>query len=156
MSYSNNTSTEDQIVSENGHTLPVFSLVNTIGNVSYFVTTASPEGIITADIGDWAADISNGAFYIKKTTSGTSTSWYNFTSSSSSGATKYYVQQVLTSGNNTITHNLALVTPKALHIEVRDDTTGQLMTTTALSHATNSVVLNVVTTTGTVNITIIG
>lgn len=403
MSYSNNTSTEDQIVSENGQTLPVFSLVNTIGNVSYFVTTASPEGVITADIGDLAVDISNGAFYIKKTTSGTNTSWYNFTSSSSSGwsltgnagttagtnfmgttdgqdvvikrasiesgrisdslqstsfgilslalntairntaigynalpvnisgnsntavgrsalatntangntavgsnalttnstgtdniaigksafqmndtgssntiigtstgndlasgdyntiiganvsglnstdssqviisegqgnirfwaksdgstavgtgtlaspttgagfdvqgtagglrhprlttaqrtalanlsgnvvydttlsslyvnngatwsavgggTSKYYVQQVLTSGNNTITHNLALATPKALHIEVRDDTTGQLITTTALSHATNSVVLNVVTTTGTANITIIG
>lgn len=65
MSYSNNTSIEDQIVSENGQSEPVFSLVNVIGSVSYFVVSGSPEGIITAKIGDIATDTLTGVQYIK-------------------------------------------------------------------------------------------
>jgi len=69
---------------------------------------------------------------------------------------KYYEQKFLSAGNNIITHNLNLLTPKAYHLELRDDQTGAQVFARITNEQANSLIINVVSNTATVNITIIG
>lgn len=68
MSRLNSTSTEEQIVSENGQTSAIVKLVNTAGSSSTFVVTATPEGVVTGSIGDVALDSVTGNAYIQTAT----------------------------------------------------------------------------------------
>jgi hypothetical protein len=71
---------------------------------------------------------------------------------------KFYVQQALVAGNNTITHNLNLAVPKAAQIMVRHATTGEtiLGRVTPASMTSNALVFNVVTPVTLVDIIILG
>lgn len=73
-----------------------------------------------------------------------------------SGASKFYVQQALSVGSNTITHNLNLTTPKALSLEIRNDADGTLQVVPITGYTTNSITVNITTAITLANITIIG
>lgn len=72
------------------------------------------------------------------------------------GTLKYYVQQTLAAGNNTITHSLALAQPEAINVMIRDVATGQLVEVPVTTYATNSIIVNAVSAVANANITIIG
>ena len=69
---------------------------------------------------------------------------------------KFYVQGALTNGENLITHNLGLTTPKAYHLQMTDEQTGAQVFARVIEEAENSLKIVTVATTATVNITIIG
>jgi hypothetical protein len=71
---------------------------------------------------------------------------------------KFYVQQALTAGNNTITHNLALGTPKAVQVTVIEDVSGETVIPkiAGATMLTNSLVINVVAAVPLANITVVG
>ncbi len=72
------------------------------------------------------------------------------------GLKKFYVQGALTNGENLITHNLGLTTPKAYHLQMTDEQTGAQVFARVKEEAENSLKIVTVSTTATVNITIIG
>lgn len=78
MSYIRSTDTSEEVVSETGVTGPILKLTNTVADKQFFVTTATPEGAITANIGDSATDTVNGVEYLKVTGTGTNTGWSAF------------------------------------------------------------------------------
>jgi hypothetical protein len=71
---------------------------------------------------------------------------------------KFYVQQALTAGNNTITHNLNLAVPKAVNVQVIEDVSGETVIPKIVGATmlANSIVLNVISAVPLANITIIG
>ncbi len=69
---------------------------------------------------------------------------------------KYRIVQNLVAGNNTITHNLALLTPFATVVEVRDNLTGALIATRVITELTNTLIINVTAPVINATITIIG
>lgn len=71
---------------------------------------------------------------------------------------KFYVQQVLAAGNNTITHNLNLTTPKSLDIIITEDVSGEFVfgKMVGATMLTNSVVYNVIAAVPLSNITVLG
>lgn len=72
------------------------------------------------------------------------------------GATKKFrVVQALVLGNNTITHNLNLAATPVI-VEVRDNTTGTLLTSRVITENTNSTVIDVGAAVASARITIIG
>lgn len=73
-----------------------------------------------------------------------------------SGLKKFYIQTPLTNGENIITHNLDLTTPKAYHLQMTDEQTGAQVFARVKEEAENSLKIVTVSTTATVNITIIG
>ena len=73
-----------------------------------------------------------------------------------SGLKMFYFQGALTNGENLITHNLGLTTPKAYHLQMTDEQTGAQVFARVKDEFENSLKIVTVSTTATVNITIIG
>ena len=69
---------------------------------------------------------------------------------------KAFIQQALTVGSNTITHNLNLAQPKAIQLEIRDDSTGTLQVTSITAYTANSLTVNITSAITLANIVIIG
>jgi hypothetical protein len=69
---------------------------------------------------------------------------------------KFRVVQNLSAGNNVITHNLALASPFATIVEVRDNSTGSIINHRVISETTNTVTINIPIATTNSRITIIG
>jgi hypothetical protein len=85
--------------------------------------------------------------------------WKRYTTPVITSATalkKFRVVQPLVVGANTITDNLGLVAPFARTVEIRDDTTGELIATRVITEATNTFVTNVTAPVASARITIIG
>lgn len=75
MTYLRSTDSVEEIVSEVGVTGAILKLTNTAVDQQFFVTNATPEAAITANIGDIATDTVGGVQYIKATGTATNTGW---------------------------------------------------------------------------------
>jgi len=64
--------------SNKANTSPVFEAENDDGDFQVFVSSASPENVITGDIGDWCTEITNGVVYLKTSDAGSNTGWSAF------------------------------------------------------------------------------
>ena len=74
---------------------------------------------------------------------------------SSGNVNKFYSQQTLPLGLNTITHNLNLTIPKALTLEIRNDINGSIQIVSITAYTTNSITISITTPITLANITII-
>ena len=68
-------STALHVDSNAANTTAIFTVENTAGDFQVFVTTADPESAITASIGDFAIDPSNGNIWIKHEGAASNTGW---------------------------------------------------------------------------------
>jgi hypothetical protein len=58
-----------------GATTSLMILSNMVGDAAFYVVSGSPEGSVTASIGDVASDVTGGRLYVKQSGIGTSTGW---------------------------------------------------------------------------------
>jgi hypothetical protein len=120
-------------------------------------TSADTTLLVVQNIGTVAITVAGTIIPIGKYTMFTwnGTTWV---SNSDTSPSKFYVSQALIVGNNTITHNLNLATPKAVTVSIIEDATGQVVITKipGVTMLTNSLVINSVTAVGVCNITIVG
>jgi len=72
------------------------------------------------------------------------------------GVRKFYIQQALAAGANVINHNLALATPEAVTVQVRNNLTGDEVALPITSYAANTLTLTALAPVATVDITVIG
>jgi hypothetical protein len=120
-------------------------------------TTTDMQIIYIQNIGTVAITVGGSVIpaskYIAFTWNGTA-----WVAASDTSPAKFYVQQALIAGNNTITHNLNLVTPKAIEISIIEDVSGETVIVKAVGATmlTNSVVLNALAAVPLSNITIVG
>lgn len=121
------------------------------------VTTDNPI-IFISNVG--TVNLQVGGSILKPNTS-SSFQWSSVNSTWNTGDTegikKFYVQQTLVAGVNTITHNLNLITPfKDLQLTVRDDATGQTVDVNITSYTANTIVLSPLSAVALANIVVIG
>lgn len=135
-----------------GNTSPITRYANTNGDANEFIGNGSPEGVVTGSRGDVYRRLDGTGQIYQKTTDAVNTGWVDL---SSTTPTKYYVQQALAAGVNTITHNLSLATPKALIYNINDDATGQAISVSFSNYTANSVDVTVAVAVTLANITII-
>jgi hypothetical protein len=69
---------------------------------------------------------------------------------------KFRAVQALVAGNNVITHNLGVLTPFAVQVEVRDNGTGAIVTARVVTETANSTTINVGAAVASARITILG
>lgn len=72
------------------------------------------------------------------------------------GVQKFRVVQALAAGNNVVVHSLGLLTPFAAEVEVRDNTTGAIISARVTVETTNSITLNVGAAVTAARITVLG
>lgn len=137
----------------------------TIAQTTASIVLTIPAPTITTDAPIiWVANVGTTAVSVGgvslEPNSGASFQWSAVNSTWNSvadvGLKKFYVQQTLAAGANVITHNLALGTPKAVTVVIRDDATGQTVDINVTAYAANSLTLSPLSAVALANITVIG
>jgi len=138
----------------NGTTLGV-PQIQLNSEASFLTGTGTPEAAVTATSGSLYLDNTAGAgkVYVKETDAG-NTGWVELDKSTPE-VSKYYVQQALGAGLNVITHNLNLSTPKAVVVQIRDNSTGEEISVPITVYTTNTLTLSVLAPVTLANITVI-
>jgi hypothetical protein len=131
------------VISLLGATQPIYRTTNSVDSIDTFITNTTPEGAITASVGDFATDGTAGKAYLKNTGTATNTGWAEFRTFKNG---KFFTNtQTFVAGTaTTITHNLGLTVgeEEQILIEVRDSS-GNLVDNQIATFIVNAVSITV-------------